>query len=69
MNVKLERTFTMGQGDIKVIVADYLSRKHNVECTPEMVKINIKDSTRYGGQFDEGSPADVTIVTVIDETP
>lgn len=68
MQMKSERTFTMGADDIKTIVAEHLTRTQSVDCTPEMVVVHIKDSTPYGGQFDEGNPAVLTVTATIDET-
>lgn len=69
MKMKSERTFTLGEGDIKAIVAEHLSRTQGVECTAEMIVVRIQDSIAYSGQFGEkDTPAVLTVTAVIDET-
>jgi hypothetical protein len=69
MAVEIEQTFTLSDIDIKQAVAEYLTKHQGVTVAAPQVKINVSAGTPYYNQFDQGTPATVTISATIKPTP
>ncbi len=52
VDIKVDKTFSFSQDNLKDLIVDYLKREHQVEVKPEDIQVSIQDSSR-GGYYDQ----------------
>ena len=69
MDIKVEKSFTLTQSDVRQVIAEYISKTQGVKVTMADVNLNIDPGSRYGGQFDEGTAASLTVTVKVKDKP
>jgi len=64
VDIKVDKTFTFSQENVLDLIVDYLKREHQVEVTPEQLKVDIQDSTYGGYRDDQYVPAKLKGISV-----
>jgi hypothetical protein len=64
VDIKVQKTVTLSQDDIKTAVAYWLLDEHNVDCDESNVTIDIDVGSPHFNAFDEGRAPSVKIIVV-----
>lgn len=63
VNVTTKRTFSLSQGDVLMIVADYLNKNEGLDVKPEDLNLRIDDSVS-GDYYGPNTPAKIREISV-----